>query len=544
MARPVHAEQLPLGEPSALADQVRVPMRDGVALATDVYLPDRSGAALPTVLIRLPYDKSAPFAFMEPIAERLMEDGFAVVVQDVRGKARSEGETLAFVHEVADGTDAIDWVVGQQWSDGRVGMFGDSYYGFTQWAAAAGAHPALRCIVPRVTSTEIGADWMHDGGVFCLYTMLEWAIGTWIDAPLYHADIDWSVRPLDAILPGLFGGRRSRSLDGWLAAGPSAEHWATGIYGGRDPLRARIPVLHSPGTHDVFRRGQIRDWAAMASGPAAACQHLVLDATDHFDDVHPGDDDPAPDFLEDPAEFARFLPRYLAPARAFLRRYLHEDRRAPVPPRVRAHISHGGWRELAAWPPRDAETRVLHLHRDGTLRAEPGSSAALRWAHDPHDLVPMAVADAWRPLLERVDESPLHRRPDVHAFRSESHDASCELLGPATLVAVAGADADRASLIATLLDLAPDGRAERIAEGACRIGREERRVSIDFGPLAHRIRPGHRIGVALAASMFPRYLPTLVARGDHWLAEPGPPIVHRVELGGGAGARLQLAVGG
>ena len=66
--------------------------------------------------------------------------GYRMVVQDVRGKFRSEGETLLFVNEAYDGHDTLDWIIAQPWSDGRVGMFGDSYYGFTQWAAASTSH--------------------------------------------------------------------------------------------------------------------------------------------------------------------------------------------------------------------------------------------------------------------------------------------------------------------------------------------------------------------------------------------------------------------
>jgi putative CocE/NonD family hydrolase len=396
--------------------------------------------------------------------------------------------------------------------------------------------------VPRVTSSDIGGDWMHDGGVFCLYTMVEWAIGTWVDQRLYHADIDWSIRPLDAILPTHHAGRRSASLDRWVGMAPDDPAWTRGIYGTPDPLRRiAIPVLHSPGTYDVFRRGQLRDWAALRLGPAGGAQRLVLDATDHFDDLHPGDGDPAPDFLEEPAEFDRFLPRYLEPARRFLRAHLlGEGTDAAAPVRVR--VAHRGWLEAAEWPPAGSVPRVWHLQTGGGLGAPSATASTLAWEHDPADPVPDPVADPWRPLLERVDEAPLHRRGDVHVFRSAPVERDVDLVGGGALLAVAAADADAASLVATLLDVHPDGRCERISEGARRIGREEGPAAIDFGPVAHRLRPGHALAVAVAASMFPRYLPTMAASGDPWRAEPGAPIVHRVGLGGSAGARLVLSV--
>ena len=135
----------PLGPIDEFAEQVMVPMADGIRLATDVYLPrgGRGADRLPCILVRLPYDKSAPFAFMPRLAAWFTERGYAFVAQDVRGRARSEGETFAFVHEVSDGSATLDWIVDQPWSNGVVGMFGDSYYGWTQWAAVASGHEAL-----------------------------------------------------------------------------------------------------------------------------------------------------------------------------------------------------------------------------------------------------------------------------------------------------------------------------------------------------------------------------------------------------------------
>src|SRR5579872_2660313 len=117
------------------ADQQLVEMRDGVRLATDVYLPE-AGGRLPAVLIRPPYDKGADFTFLPRLARLFNDRGYAFVAQDVRGKARSEGPQEPFRHEVADGYDTIDWLVAQAWSNGAVGMFGDSYLGFTALAGA------------------------------------------------------------------------------------------------------------------------------------------------------------------------------------------------------------------------------------------------------------------------------------------------------------------------------------------------------------------------------------------------------------------------
>ena len=102
-------------------------------LAADVYLPEGAPLPVPALLVRTPYDKDdgAQTYF------RYVRRGYAVVVQDVRGRNESGGEWLPHYYEVEDGDDTLTWVGTQEWCDGSVGMLGGSYLGYTQWCAAA-----------------------------------------------------------------------------------------------------------------------------------------------------------------------------------------------------------------------------------------------------------------------------------------------------------------------------------------------------------------------------------------------------------------------
>ena len=143
---------------------MRVRVRDGVRLAADVYLPgapaELDTTPGDTILIRLPYDKSGSYCYIPLIAEYFVQHGYRVVAQDVRGKFRSSGDALLFVNEANDGYDTIDWITRQSWSNGHVAMWGDSYYGYTQWAAAASGHPGRD--LARVTGTQLGEPVPHD----------------------------------------------------------------------------------------------------------------------------------------------------------------------------------------------------------------------------------------------------------------------------------------------------------------------------------------------------------------------------------------------
>src|SRR5437868_14627392 len=101
--------------------------RDGTRLRADLWRPADAAGPLPALLSRTPYDKAQ--AVRDPLIDlpRLVRAGYAVVVQDVRGRCASDGAFEPFRHEAADGADAVAWVAAQPWCDGRVGMFGASY---------------------------------------------------------------------------------------------------------------------------------------------------------------------------------------------------------------------------------------------------------------------------------------------------------------------------------------------------------------------------------------------------------------------------------
>ncbi|MBT5319189.1 MAG: CocE/NonD family hydrolase, partial [Chloroflexi bacterium] len=149
-----------------------IEMRDGVTLYADVYRPNVDGEC-PVILQRTPYDKrSAPAVN----ALQAVENGYAVVLQDVRGRYRSGGTFDTFVNEANDGYDTVEWIAEQDWCNGKVGMVGGSYVGATQWLAASEKPPHLTAIFPRVTASGYHEGWTYQGGVFQLGFNVSWGI--------------------------------------------------------------------------------------------------------------------------------------------------------------------------------------------------------------------------------------------------------------------------------------------------------------------------------------------------------------------------------
>ena len=128
---------------------ISIPMRDGIRLVADLYLPDSAGR-FPTILLRTPYVKTPQFRRYKLAA--YVQRGYAVVLQDTRGRGDSDGEFDFYFPEGKDGYDTIEWIAKQPWSNGRVGMDGGSYLGTVQWLAARERPPSLACIAPTAPS--------------------------------------------------------------------------------------------------------------------------------------------------------------------------------------------------------------------------------------------------------------------------------------------------------------------------------------------------------------------------------------------------------
>src|SRR5688500_7042081 len=122
-------------------------MRDGTVLRANVFRPVGDGP-YPVALTRTPYGKEYSTANPVLDAVRLARAGYMVVIQDVRGRFTSEGEWLPMLNEGPDGYDSVEWAARLPGSNGRVGMFGASYFGFTQWAAAMQQPPSLKALMP------------------------------------------------------------------------------------------------------------------------------------------------------------------------------------------------------------------------------------------------------------------------------------------------------------------------------------------------------------------------------------------------------------
>lgn len=230
---------------------VRVPMSDGTQLVADVFRPARPGR-YPVVVLRTPYGRERRGADATPLAEA----GYAVVVQDVRGRYGSGGDFYPFRNEARDGFDTVEWAAEQAWSTGAVGLAGASYAGFAQTLAAREAPSSLRAWVPVFSPLE-ARQWAYEGGAFRLDFNLAWVEHT--GAAGYFFD--------------------------WVERRDDETYWTP--LSGRGVAATPAPALVVGGWFDVFAKGTFALWDELQKGSsphrllAGAWSH---DATlDHYE---------------------------------------------------------------------------------------------------------------------------------------------------------------------------------------------------------------------------------------------------------------------
>ena len=157
---------------------IEMPMRDGTILRADITRPNIDGP-FPTLLERLPYNKDGGSENSVGAPDFFARRGYAVVIQDVRGRFASDGDFYPFKDDGAgvnrDGYDTIEWLAAQPWCDGHIGTIGGSYSGATQYRAALSRPPHLRAMFVRESSADFQREWVYRDGAFELGFSLYWA---------------------------------------------------------------------------------------------------------------------------------------------------------------------------------------------------------------------------------------------------------------------------------------------------------------------------------------------------------------------------------
>ncbi|GAA2214231.1 CocE/NonD family hydrolase [Nonomuraea monospora] len=512
-----------------------VPMSDGVLLRADIWLPDRDGP-VPVLLERMPYDKSSSFMAQHIVGleiVRALDAGFAVVVQDTRGRYASEGDFDPFTHEAADGADTIAWLLEQDFCDGQVFMYGASYIGATQLLAASAAPKGLRAIAPQLTSSDYYESWTYRGGALQLGFVLLWIIES-------LAPLDLDRRPPDAALAALLADLREnpwRAMDLLAsrraeleALAPYLRDWLAhpsrdGFWAAIDPSRAygRMDVagLHIGGWHDIFLDGTLRNYRGLTehapTEEARARQYLVIGPWSHGNlSEWQGDGwhgyDAGSGALDLTATHLEFFSAIAAG-------------REPDLPKARIFFTGADtWHDLPSWPPPGTTPTSWALRADGVLTQGPaGEQAALTYRSDPANPVPTTGGATFLPglLVARnsgpKDQAAIEARDDVLVLTSPPLETGLTIAGEVVLHLEAASSAEDCDWTARLTEVDTAGRSVGLVDGILRAryrhggdavalvpGRRES-YRLPLGSIAHVVPAGHRLRLQIASSNHPRF---------------------------------------
>lgn len=537
---------------------VATPMRDGTNLRADVYLPKGDGP-FPTLVCRTPYDKVREAAIPEYIG--LVDAGFAVVAQDLRGRWASDGEWVPFFvpgwTDAEDGYDTIEWAADQSWSTGKVGTFGNSYMGWTQWTLAPTRPPHLVAMWaagmgPRTTDLEVGGVLRTGRVIQLVFGMLATDTQKWLERPegptspelwnRLHDSVNrdkwlWFL-PFKDLPEEALGGLGDYFRD-WLA-NHQRDVWQ---FDSRFP-EIDVPVYHRTGWYDRLV-GAAKMFAGMqASGASEAtrrAQRLIIGPWPHSTvnsgswpeiDFGPEAEVPHGDLL------VKWFDYWLKGI---------DNGMMETPPARLFLMGANEWRSADEWPPSGSERVGYYLSSstgantpsgDGALELSSGEAGNPdRFTYDPRD--PVMSVYGINTYDEPRDQRALAHRRDILVYQTDPLERAVDVAGYPSVTLWASSDAPDTDFIARLIDVHPDGFAQQLCYGIIRArfrnGLDNSELltrgqlyefNIEMLPTCNRFLVGHRIRIDISSSDFPNFDRNHNTGGEDW-AESDLRVAHQ-----------------
>ncbi|QAY66457.1 CocE/NonD family hydrolase [Paenibacillus protaetiae] len=501
-------------------------MRDGVTLYSDIYMPVQEGT-YPVLLMRQPYGRMIASTVSHAHPVWYASRGYIVVIQDVRGRGDSEGTFRPFIQEAADGYDAVEWAAALPGSNGKVGMYGFSYQGLTQWAAASEAPPSLKAIAPSMCPADLYHGSFYPFGSFSIGDKLPWAFQLARDTAMRAGDHD-AVRLCSEMMrhpeDQLF---RVPVLDKhpvleryfpeyyeWCEHTEYDEYWQDRNWLTKF-MEHPVPTLHIGGWYDSYLMGTLRSYEALQSAPAAegVFHRLIVGPWTHIPwGQKAGGVDHGPhadgNIHEEQVRWFdywlkgdRFADQAAEPAVKYFEQYSKE------------------WRTADVFPG-EQEPGRQRLYLSGSAKPASGAlgGGALKLSPEAEEGVPdVFVYDARLPMrLDSylpADRSAQQDRYEILVYTSEALTEPLHLLGTPKAAIRYETMEGPTDLVAALTALLPDGTARFLSIGRTDIGVDgaegedvQRTATIRLRPCGAALMPGTRIRLELTGSAFPLFV--------------------------------------
>lgn len=506
---------------------VPVPMRDEVVLRADVYLPVHRTGPLPALVVRTPYDKSGALSAISDYG-RLVEFGFAVVIQDKRGRYSSDGEFTLLrddgIGAHQDGYDTVEWVSAQDWCNGEVGVFGLSYLGHTTMGAAIAAPPSLRAAVSMQPSSDEFTDRTFVDGVLNLSNNVMWATSDLL-APSLLERLPNDVRNVVATDLELYRERdEDRFADMPLLEWPFLRHfeaiWTGPLQHREDPeyfaenrvgpdeaQRIRIPIEHVGGWFDPFARNTVRHYELTSRySQARDHQRLVMGPWQHGRLAV--SENRGVELPESAIDTNGLLAEWMG---AWLKEGGASAACRSDPAAFIYVLGANKWRAEPEWPIRGTVASSLFFGADGTLDSNLTAFGERTFSYDPNRPYDApGITDGMNDLTR------YHDRDDVLVYTTSVLAEELEITGWPRVVVFAATPSTDADWLVEMHVLDAYGGSRFIDEGIARAryrnGRSDPQpvepgviteYAVEMRPISVVLRPGEQLKLVVTGGKFP-----------------------------------------
>ncbi len=498
--------------------KIQIPMPDGINLEADFFRSSEEKAS-PVILIRTPYGKQQHSADGEFFAKH----GYNVIIQDTRGKWKSEGDFFPFINEQKDGMATLDWITKQDWCNGQIGMWGSSYLSFSALILGSSQHPALVSIF-AISGWLGGSKMISPGGAFHLQLSLPWMLyeATQKTAAPISYDIDelFSYLPMNEVFQHL-------ELDGELWNLDKIKNFAPKEI--LDPARIKIPVFHITGWYDFVHDASLDNYMSMYTQGNTMNKLMVGPwFHDQFQSTYSevGDEDFGSQSVLGSKKANELALRWFDFTIKKIDNGIDEE-----PPVDLFVMGDNQWQEFQEFPPKETSAVNWYLSSnsgansragDGMLSLQAKSKKKTdSYIYDPNNPVPTYGGANFHFFLHTIgvkDQRDIENREDVLVYTSEILENDLDIIGGISATIYASTEGRDTDFTAKLVEVYPDGYARNIVEGITRAsfrnGTDKREllvpgkvypISVDMGNTAINIKKGHQIRLEISSSNFPKY---------------------------------------
>jgi putative CocE/NonD family hydrolase len=498
----------------------RIRMRDGVELSADIYRPEAKGR-YPVILLRTPYTKT-PTSTLNT-GKYFASNGYVFIAMDVRGRGDSDGTFRPYFNDARDGYDTIEWAAAQDWSTGKVGTIGGSYNGAIQWLTAVEQPPHLAAMIPLVSPSDPFVEWPTG---LPLPAVISWFHITAGKVSQNMAAVDWKKLywhlPMNTMDDEM--GRPNPLWNEQIEHSKLDSWWEPLRYQSKFD-RIRVPVLGISGWYDDEQIGTPLNFAGMTTKgheSVRRSQKLLMGPWPHA--INSGTKLGAVEF--GPTAVIDLTGLWLRWFDYWLKGI---DNGIMKEPPVRIFImGENVWRDENEWPLARTRWTKYFLHSggrantlsgNGTLStAEPAEEPSDSYSYDPAKPVPFLTDASFAQIGGPDDYREVEQREDVLVYTSAELTEDTEVCGPIRMKLFASSSARDTDFMAKLIDVWPNGFAQRLTDGMVRArfregmdkpsSIEPDRVygyDLDLWNTCQTYKKGHRIRVEVSSSAFPKY---------------------------------------